>query len=122
MAIAIKFNNVVVRQAAVKAKLNGGLPETVRAFPVPGVTDGQLLVWPGLMSGADAEHLAIALCDAGLRHGVGMDSDFAVVAPGFEESYPAWLEVGHVADRRACWLRGTEPGALVDWHNAAGPG
>ena len=122
MAITIRFNNVIVRQAAVKAKLPGGLPEAVRSFPMPGLTDGHLLAWRALMSGADAEYLAVVLCDAGLRHGVGADSDFAVVVPGFPESYPAWLEVGRVAEQRSCWLRGTEPGQLIDWHSQAGPG
>jgi hypothetical protein len=122
MAVAIKFNNVVGRQAAVDAKLPGGLPEAVLAFPMRPLTDGRLLVWPALMSGQGAEYLAAALHAAGLHYGVNADSDFAVVAPGFPESYPAWLEVGHVAERRTCWLKGTEPGELVDWRRPVGPG
>jgi hypothetical protein len=121
VAVAIKFNNVVVRKSAVADKLAGALPPALRAWAVQPVTDSGLLVWPALMDWETPEGIAGALRQAGLRHGFDGGSDFAVVAPGFPESYPEWLEVGHVGTRRACWLKGTDPGELVDWRRGAEP-
>ena len=73
------------------------------------------------MAGNEASDIARILIQAGLRHGSDAASDFAVVAPGFPDEYPEWLEVGHVGACRACWLKGTDPGELVDWRNRAAP-
>jgi hypothetical protein len=117
MAVAIKFNNVVARQAAVAAKLAGVLPPAAPDLPLSPLADAHLLIWPALMDAVSPQRIARGLQAAGLRHGYDDHADFAVVTPGFPESYPAWLEVGHVGTRRACWLKGTDPGALIDWRD-----
>lgn len=115
MAIAIKFNNVVLRKAAIDAKLSGSLPQAVRDLPVLCEADAHLLVWRAMMDWHTPEQLALALHSAGLRHGFDADSDFAIVSPGMSETYPEWLEVGGIHFEWACWLKGTEPGTFVAW-------
>ena len=122
MAIAIKFNNVVLRRSALAEKLSGVLPQALREWAFQPLTDSHLVVWPAIMDGETSESIAQVLQQAGLRHGFDGDSDFAAVAPGFPESYPVWLEVGHVGTRRACWLKGKDPGELMDWRHRAEPG
>ena len=119
MAIAIKFNNIVARRAAVQAKLGGDLPQVLREWTFKPLVDANLLVWPAMMDSDTPESIAQVLQQAGLKYGLDATSDFAAVAPGFPDSYPDWLEVGHVNDVRACWLKGSEPGELIDWRQRA---
>src|SRR4051812_8307525 len=119
MAVMIKFNNVVARKSALNEKLTGELPQALRAWSRRPFADSHLLVWPAMMDWETPEKIAGILQQAGLRHGFDNHSDFAIVAPGFPESYPEWLEVGKVDGLPACWLKGTEPGGLVDWRRRA---
>jgi tetratricopeptide (TPR) repeat protein len=114
MAVAIRFNNVVLRKSAVDAKLSGILPQAVRDVPHLCHADDHLLVWRAMMDWDTPYQLALALQSAGLRQGFEAHSDFAIVSPGFGP-YPKWLEVGSIPFEWACWLKGTEPGDFVCW-------
>jgi len=111
LAVALEFVNVIVRKVVVERSFPGGLDGFAR-LGHPNLTEDDLLLRVGFMSGGDALRLVSELEAAGLRHDESdAGADIAVIWGG--SPVPPWLTVGAVGGHWACWASGHPPGELA---------
>lgn len=110
MAVLLEFANVLFRKSALEFHVRGGV-DALSRLRLPNLAEDDYLVRVGFMSTSEAEALLSDIEVLGMPLAAMQEN--AVLLQWGILPYPAWLSVGVVDDRAACWLAGTPPGPLV---------
>lgn len=111
MAVVVEHASVILCKSAVEQHVPGGV-DAIAQLRLPNLAEDEYLVRVGFMSTAEADRL-MAEVEALASPSLAQEPNVALLQWNSLPA-PAWLSVGLVDERSACWLAGTPPGPLVD--------